>query len=112
MVFSIISKDYDHFNRSLGMRITSKKQYHEELKKRGMIDAEKAFAQADLVNEKRNNPKMELSQKAKDIISTARMKADRKGRIKCDDRLVDAMKDVGVKFNRQLPKHYQVGGFE
>jgi hypothetical protein len=108
----IICRNYDHFNKALGMRITSKKQYHEELRKRGLIDADKAFAMADLVNEKRDNPKMELSQKAIDIIETAKLKADRKGRIRCDDRLVDAMKEVGVKFNRQLPKHYQVGGFE
>ena len=111
----IICRNYDHYNKALGMRITSKHQYHEELKKRGLIDADKAFAQADLVNEKRNNPKMELSQKAIDIIETARLKADRRGRIRCDDRLVDAMKEVGVKIGCRLPKHYEdikVGGFE
>ena len=111
----IICKNYDYFSKALGMRIRSKHHYQEELKKRGLIDADKAFAIADSVNEKRDNPKLELSQKARDIINTARMKADRKGRVKCDDRMVDAMKEVGCQFHRNLPKHYQdikTGGFE
>ena len=96
MTFGIIVKKYDHYNRAMGKRITSKKHYQEEMKKGGYIPYDQACQIAESIEQKRNNPKLELSQKAREIIETAKLTADRKGNVKCGDRMIDAMKDVGV----------------
>lgn len=112
----IIVRHYDHFNRSLGKYISSKRQYENELAKGGYIPYEKAQALAKLAEEKKNKPYTyaELSQKAKDILSSAESSKDKKGNVKLSDRTIDAMKDVGVKFSVPdwCPKHYsKEGGF-
>ena len=101
----IIIKKYQHVNRSFagwdtpkGKYISSKKQYDEEMKKGGFVGYEEGRKVAEQVNSKSYN--RELSPKAKDVIKAARLMSDRKGKIKPSDKLIDAMKEVGVNFNK------------
>lgn len=111
---NIIVKNYQHFNRAMGKHITSKRHYDNEMAKGGYIPYEKACQIAESV--KNRQTKYELSPKARAVIESARNSADRKGNIHKSDRLIDGMKEVGVKFGYydQLPKHYQIreGGFD
>lgn len=80
----------------MGKHITSKKHYQEEMARGGYMDFDKACALADKVSEKRDNPKFELSQKARDVIKAAENSKDKKGNVKLGDRTIEAMKEVGV----------------
>ena len=104
-------KNYAHYNRALGKYISSKAQYQKEMAKAGCV----SFAEGERIAKRareRNHKDYSLSKKARDIIQTVNSK-DRK-HFKADDRLIDAMKDVGVSFDMQhCPKHYQPkGGFD
>jgi hypothetical protein len=121
MSFGIVVKKYEHHNTAFknwdspkGKYIRSKRQYVEAMKREGMVPYEQAAEMARRTEEKLQNPKLELSKKAHEIIETAKLIADRKGNIKPGDRMIDAMKDVGVAIGHpQLPKHYtKEGGFE
>ena len=113
MSFGIIVRKYDGYNSAMGKHITSKKHYQEEMRKGGYISYDKACQNAESVEHKRNSTKLELSQKAREIIETAKLSADRKGRVRCGDRIIDAMKDVGVGIQHpQTPKGSPTqGGF-
>ena len=110
----IIIKRYEHFNRSFknwdtskGKYISSKKQYEEEMKRGGFVDYEKGSRIAEQNNIKNFDYKG-LSPEAENVIKAARLISDNKGNIKPSDRLIDGMKQVGVKFNIPdwCPKHY------
>ena len=44
------------------------------------------------------------SPKAMEIIKEAGLTGDRKGNIKCSDRMIEGMKEVGVRFDAKIPK--------
>jgi len=109
---NIIVRHYEHWNSAMGIYIKSKKHYINEVSKRGFIPMEKAAE----IAEKAKNKSMELgepSKKAMEIIRSAKNSADRNGNIKPGNRLIDGMKEVGVKFTvpNWCPKHYKEGGF-
>ncbi len=55
-----------------------------------------------------------ISDKALNIIKAAKDMSDRKGKVRLSDKLIDGMKDVGVKFEVPdwCPKHYKQGDFD
>ncbi len=111
---NIIVREYSGFNRAMGKYITSKRHYEEEMRKGGYLPEEKAFALADKKAEQMNNPKFKLSKKAEDIIRYAGSIKDKKGNVKLGSRAVDAMKEVGVRFELPdwCPTVYKEGGFK
>lgn len=112
----IIVKKYDHINSALpgwdtpkGKYIKSKDHYDRCLKEAGMVSYEK----------NNSGPKLKdyiLSKKAKEIINTASNSKDKKGRVRLDDRTIDAMKDIGaigrkISDKVKLPNNVNNGGF-
>lgn len=110
---AIIVKNYEFYSQAMGKHITSKRQYQEEMAKGGYVTFERAEEIA--AKARRDNKKgYALSEKAKDIIATAKNSADRKGNVKLGDKAVDALKSMGMKFDKDLPRQYRnvnVGGF-
>ena len=109
----IFVKNYEHFNRSFnnwdtpqGKHIGSRKQYDEEMKRGGFVAYEKGLRIAEQSSKIKYKG---LSTKAENIIRAASLIGDRKRNIKPSDRLIDGMKEVGVKFEVPdwLPKHYR-----
>jgi len=108
-------KHYEHFNRSLpnwdtpkGKYISSRKQYEEEMKKGGFVDYDEGCKRAQQ-NKNNKGEYTGLSSCATSVIKAARLQSDKKGRIKPSGRLLDAMKEVGVKFSVPdwCPKKYR-----
>jgi len=105
---------YKHYNRALGMHIESKAHYDYVMKRRGFVSQEKGDELARRERERRENPpKAVLSEKARNIIQAAKLRADKKGNVKLGDRTIDAMKELGVAINHpRMPKDlYSKGGF-
>jgi hypothetical protein len=107
----IIVKKYEHYNRTLGCYIKSKKHYQDEMKRQGMVDWDTGCRLADEHNAKAAQP-YKLSEKAERVIREA-VHNSKDGKVNMGSRLVEGMKDIGVKFDyyNTLPKHYQEGGF-
>jgi hypothetical protein len=108
----IIIKKYEHYNRSLGKYITSKAQYDNEMARQGMVSYDEGKILAEKARKEKIKP-YTISQKAQEIINTAKRSADRRGKVKLSDKTIDAMKDLGVSFNLDhCPEHYKdKGGF-
>lgn len=114
MSFGIIVKNYEHINRSFphwdtpkGKYIRSKKHYLEEMKRGGFVAYEEGARIAEQTYHK--NDYKGLNPVAENVIKAARLISDSKGRIKPSDRLIEGMKEVGVKFNVPdwCPKKYK-----
>ena len=102
----IIVKNYDHYNRALGKYIGSKAQYEKEMKAQGMVSFEQGQRMAEEYKSKSRKEYKGLSKDAESIIRHATSVADNKGNVKCGDRMIDAMKKVGVNFDalKHIPK--------
>ena len=98
---------YEHFNKALGKQLTSKKHYHEELKKAGCVQFEEGERIAEKARSKR--PAYKLSEKAGNFLREVRQTADKNGKLKLSDRAIDHMKKIGVKFEGVT--HRGMGGF-
>jgi len=105
----IVVKNYEGFNRAMGKYITSKKHYQDEMRKGGYCTFEKAEELASKARRENHKPYEGLSDKARGIINT--VKQQDKKNFKLSDRTIDAMKELGVRFERQeLPN--DKGGFQ
>jgi hypothetical protein len=100
----IIVKNYEHYNRSMGKKITSKNQYNEEMKKGGYVPFEKGQELARQACDNRKKDYDYLSTKASEVIKSARNSTDKKGKVHMSDRLIDGMKEVGVNFDARRPE--------
>lgn len=110
----IIVKKYEHYNRAFGKYISSKKQYDEEMAKGGYVPFEQGEEMARKARERLHKPYTGLSPKAEEIIRTAGNMKDKKGNLKASSKLIDGMKELGVRFELPdwCPKHYKPeGGF-
>ena len=105
-------KNYEHYNRALGKYIRSKRHYEQELAKGGFVPIKEGEKLAQKARQN-NHKKYEPSEKLLDIVRSAKA-VSKNGKIKPSDKLIDAMKEVGVNFNLEhCPKHYQSrGGFD
>jgi len=103
---------YSHYNRALGMKIESKAHYEYVMKQRGYVSQERGDELARIARDKKNTaPKAEFSDKARAIIQAAKARADKKGNVKLGDRTIDAMIDLGVKFDHpHMPKKFGTKG--
>lgn len=108
----IIIKKYEHYNRALGCYIKSKKHYERCMQEKGFISQEKASQIADDARERSIKPYI-ISEKTKTLIKAVVDHTDEKRNVKMSDRLIDGLKENGVKFNfyNKLPKNYEKGGF-
>ena len=95
---NIIVKNYQHFNRSMGVHITSKKQYKNEMARRGFV----SFSEGQqLVKKASESKEYKPSKKALEIINSVK-NSERKGKVKLNDRAIDGMKSLGMSFD--IPK--------
>lgn len=101
---------YRHYNRAIGKFIEGKKHYEYELARGGYVP----FDEAMKVAQKWDGQKQyKLSQRAEDIIRSLRQTADSKGNIQLGSRAIEALKAVGVNFDRYNPNlSTDVGGFD
>jgi hypothetical protein len=108
-MMEVIVKKFDpHYNLALDKVVTSERQYKEEMRKGGFISQERGDEIVRNNIEKRKEFK--ISKNAETWMREARMTADRQGNVKLSDRQVDAMRQMGMKF--QDPKLNAVkGGF-
>ena len=108
--------EYIHYNRSFGCKVEGKEHYNYLMKKYNMLPQDKADDLARIAKEKRETaPKAEFSPKAREIIQSAKRRADKKGNVKLSDRQIDAMKELGVAIgHRYTPKGRDIskGGFQ
>lgn len=100
----IIVRNYEHYNRALGKRIYTKHQYSEEMKRGGFVPFERGQELARQACENNKKDYNYLSEKASEVIKSARSSTDRKGKVHMSDRLIDGMKEVGVRFDARRPE--------
>ena len=100
--------NYEGYNRALGKYISTKRQYENEMQRQGMVSQEKGEELARKAKERNQKPYV-LGDKTKDLLTYANSIKDRKGNIKLGDRAIDAMKKMGMKFER--PNVSGSGGF-
>ena len=109
---NIIIKKYDGYNRSLGCYINSKRHYEKVMHEKGMCTFDEGVKLVEKANKDRYKPYDKPSDKAMEIIRSARLTGDKNGKIKCSDNMVKAMEDLGMSFKKQeLPKDTKQGGF-
>lgn len=110
----IFVKNYEHVNRAFnnwdtpkGKYIGCKRQYDEEMKRGSFVAYEEGLRISQ--QSSKNCEYKGLSIQAENVIRAASLFRDRKGNIKPSDRLIDGMKEVGVKFEVPdwLPSHYR-----
>ena len=108
----IITKKYEHYNRSLGKYITSKKHYESEMAKGGFVSYEKGQQMAESARAKNHKDYKGLSNKTMKFLNEVKQMADKKGNIKPSDRFIDGLKKHGVNIGRtDIPKGVKLGGF-
>ena len=113
----IIVKNYEHINKALpnwdtpqGKYIKNKDHYDRCMKEAGMVSEDKASSSGPKLKE------YEISNKARDIINSAKASKDKNGNIKLSDRTIDAMKSIGalgvkIPDYMNIPKDAKRGGF-
>ena len=106
----IIVKKYEHYNRVLGKYISSKKQYFDELKRRGLVTYEEGCRLAE-------SKKTATWIPSKDCIDMGRelmQKGDGQKKIILGQhpRLVEGMKKLGLSFKVPNDLPTDKGGFE
>jgi hypothetical protein len=106
-------KNYEHFNRSMGKWISSKKQYDEEMKKGGYVAYEKGEQLAEEARVRNKKHYDKLSEKTMRFLNQVKDTADKKGNIPVTDRFIKGLRENGVNvgLGDRLPKHYR-GGFD
>lgn len=91
--------EFRHYNDALGMMIYSKEQYIHEMKKRRMLPSDSCEELAekwDARNEKNYKPYDDLNPKAKSIVTSLKLSADRNGNIRLGDRAINALREIGA----------------
>ncbi len=117
----IIVKNYEHLNKAFGnwdtphgKHVKSKDHYDRLMKEGGYTPYDESNNQT---NKRFEGKKYVTSQKAWDIIKSAKASKDSKGRVKLSDRTIDAMREIGAIDKKipdymKLPAAYQPkGGF-
>jgi hypothetical protein len=111
---NIIIKNYQHYNRSMGKWIGSRKEYEAEMVKGGYVPFEKGEQMAEAARARMRKPYDGVSEKTMKFMHEVKSMADSKGNIKVSDRYVQGLRDHGIKVDCQydkLPKAYRQGGF-
>ena len=104
---NVIIKNYQHYNRALGMHISNKKQYDYEMKSRGFVSLEEGNRLAERHQEQK---KWTPSDECIDVIKAIKSASDKKGNIVLGQhpKIVQVMKEKGMSFDMsKLPEHYK-----
>ncbi len=105
MALTIISKNYEHYNRAMGKHIRSKRHYQEEMRKGGFVSAEKGNR---LAENHEKEQKWKPSKDCVDVIKAIKNAADKNGNIVLGKhpKIVEAMKKKGMTFDvDKINKH-------
>ena len=86
---------YNHYNRSLGCFVHGKEHFKQLLAAGNFIpyDLAKDYAES---YDKREQKRPELSNKAREIINSVKLTADKHGNIKLGGRAIAALKEIGA----------------
>jgi hypothetical protein len=102
---NIIIKDFEHFNKSFrawntpkGKYIRNKKEYIDTMKRQGMIPHEQA---QEIAKKKQILRPYVPSKNLRDLANSIKDRADKKGNVKLSDRQIDAMKEMGMNFDKK-----------
>lgn len=118
MTFQIIVKNYSHINKAFpnwdtphGKLVKNKDHYDRLMKENNMITYEESVERS----KNNGNKPYVTSQKAWDIIKSAKNSKDKNGNVKLSDRTIDAMKSIGAIGKKipdymKLPSAYQPKG--
>lgn len=87
---------YRHFNRSLGVFVEGKEHYKYLLKKGGMVPFDVACELADEHDKKNPHKDYTLSPKAREIINSIRLTADKRGNIRLGSVAIRALREAGL----------------
>ena len=105
MVYINTYKGYQGYNHALGKYIRSKRHYEDEMKRAGCISKEAAD---EIVKHKKESRKQyKTSKKAHEILEACKTHTDKKGNVNMPERAVEGLKELGVKFDRNLPERYR-----
>ncbi len=99
-----------HYNRSLGKKITSRRQYNEEMKKQNMVPYEQGKAMAKVAVEKAHKD-YKIDRETKRFLIEVKSTASPDGKIKLGSRALNFMKEKGVSFIRPDERPLE-GGWE
>lgn len=113
MVYFNFGKHYQGYNKAMGKYIYNKSHYEEEMKNGGYVSYDEA--QEIVAAKKAQKKQYTTSKTAHEILEACKSSTDKKGNVRMPDRAVDALKDMGMKFDRSLPEKYrniEQGGFE
>ena len=113
MALTIISKNYEHYNRAMGKHIRSKQHYQEEMRKGGFVSADEGNRLAEKHSKEQ---KWKPSNDCINVIKAIKGAADKNGNIVLGNhpKIVEAMKKKGMSFDMsKLPKEFkETGGIE
>lgn len=93
MSFGVHVKNYEHYSYAMGKHIKSKAHYEKEMAMGGYIDYETGKALAE--KHKREQGHKVDKKKIMEIVNAAKLKTDRKGRVRLDDRMIEAINRGG-----------------
>ena len=99
------------YNESMGIYIHGKEHYKKEMKRRRMVPFDEAQRLAEQYD--KNNPREkygDLSPKAKRIIESLRLTADKHGNVKLGGRAIEALKEIGAIGGYRTPDDLPKGG--
>jgi hypothetical protein len=88
--------EYRHFNRSLGVFVEGKEHFRQLLSTGKYIPYDLAEQYAEDYDKKNPRAPIELSAKARDIINSIKLTADRHGNIKLGNRAIRALQEIGA----------------
>ena len=83
------------------------------MKKGGFVSYDEGCRLAEKSKSENRKEYKGLSPKAEAIIKSAQLTRDKKGKVEVGSKMIDAMKEVGVKFELPdwCPQHYKEGSF-
>ena len=81
------------YNQSIGIWIYGKEHLKHEMKKRGMVPYD---ALMEFANEFGKKKPYEISDKAKHIVKSLRLMADKKGNLRLGGQAIKALKEIGA----------------
>ena len=105
---------FRHYNRAMGCQIYNKAHYKHEMKRRGMVPYEEAERLAEEWDKKNAHKDYNgISPKARDVIASLRLTADKHGNIKLGGNAIQRLKELGLiqHHNPHTPVGAMQGGF-
>ena len=103
----IVKKGYDHYNRALGKHIRNKRQYNDELKRRGMVSFEEGCR---LAESKRKESKWIPSKDCIDMLRDIKHVSGNKDTIVLGQypKIVEKLKEKGMQFDKEVHDAVQI----